>query len=287
MVRFKAYTSLVPLVRYANSKIRAQRSISDYLTWARRGEDPRQARIDGGLPENTARPSRGEPRLLTTWERKAPWRREACARYFPGYKWAVHGVLNPRYGRRMPATVVNASGGLQDATGDQDRQAAIHREQRSIKDRIVPVTPNPFVSGNSCQPGSLLVSDVPKFRDTPAITASAVRFSETDSLYANPSASVAPSTHSDGKFHAITETIRPYDRQQLEATDSLRTSMLMESQDRSDTPSRTEAKANEDILASLNRGMDETLRRPEASHYNLYGMGLLIRHYMRVQQEKQ
>ncbi|KAF1929326.1 uncharacterized protein M421DRAFT_4476 [Didymella exigua CBS 183.55] len=61
---FDADISLVPLVRYASSKIRAQKSRADYRTWAQGGKKSKQNRDTEGLPTKKSRPLASEPQLL-------------------------------------------------------------------------------------------------------------------------------------------------------------------------------------------------------------------------------
>jgi hypothetical protein len=261
MVGFDPDISLVPLARYANSKIRAQRSSSGFLTWARGGRESTQIRDGEGLPANKARPSGWPPRLLATWEQKVSWRREIRARYCPGYKWAVHGALNPRYGESIPNTTADATAGLQDDAGDQNLQAIIHREQsrpalsNSTDGSVVPVTTISSAPVTSRQPAPLPDSNIPLFRDVPAIhdQHGKVSSSERDSLYADPSASMAPSNQIDDSMS--------YESQHIQSSCGPRTSTLVGSQDESDVPTDTGVTANDDILASLNRGMDRIFEK--------------------------
>lgn len=271
MSGFNADISLVPLARYANSKIRAQRSSSDFLTWAQGGKESSQNRGDEGLPANKMRPSVLRPSLLATWEPKVSWWREIRARYCPGYKWPVHGTLNPRYGNSIPKTTADASDGLRNGAGDHDFQAATHREQsraasphKSTNGDVVLMEPNSFAPGNSYQPASLPDSGNPLFNNV-SVThdyhgkSRGSELNLTDNLYAYPSASVTPSNQSDdGVSHVNPEIIGPYELQHLKPTGSLRTSTLVGSQDKSDVSKDTEVTVNEDILASLNKGMYRT-----------------------------
>jgi hypothetical protein len=96
MVGFDPGVDFVPLARYANSKIRAQRSRSDSLTWFQGGKESTQIRDNGGHPAGKVTPSFHPPVLSDTWEKKPSWRHDIRARFWPGYRWAVYGVLNLR-----------------------------------------------------------------------------------------------------------------------------------------------------------------------------------------------
>lgn len=246
----------------------AQRSGSDYLKWAQGGKQSTQTREGVGFPANKARQLVSSPRLLATRDGKVSWRREICARYCPGYRWEVHGVLNPRYGKTIPKMTADLSERLQNGAENLDFQSAVSKERlllvlsrESTKDSVVPLTTNPFVSGNSRQPAPLPASDMLLFRaipPTPDQQRKANR-SETDSLYADPLASVALSNQNgDGVCHNDTETIGPHKLQHLQVSGSSRTSVLAGPQDKSNAPTNTEMTANEDILASLSKAMDHT-----------------------------
>ena len=265
MVGFDPGMSLVPLTRYANSKIRAQRSRSDFLTWARGGKESTQIRDNGGHSADKVFPSFRPPILLDTWEKKTSWRHDIRARFWPGYRWAVHGVLNPRYGIRTPDTTPNGSVGLQNGADDQEPRAETRREQprpapshKSTNGSTVPATTNSFIPGTGHPPTSPHDSDPQPFRGVPVNhdrhgQAGGSKLNETNSLYANRLASVASSSQSDGSM--------PSEVQHLQVADSLRSSTLIESQDKSDASADTGETTNEDILAALNRGMDRTLKK--------------------------
>jgi hypothetical protein len=73
------------------------------------------------------------------------------------------------------------------------------------------------------------------------------------SLIANFPASVTFSNQDDGRLS--------FEVQHLQAADSLKSFTLIESQNNSDAPADTEDMTNEDILASLDRGIDSTLEK--------------------------
>ncbi|KAF3052197.1 hypothetical protein E8E11_009078 [Didymella keratinophila] len=144
-------------------------------------------------------------------------------------------------------------------------QAAIHRERSrpasshiSTDGSVVPVTTNPFIPDNNYPLASPPDSNPQLFRDVPVDhsrhgEAGGSKLSETDNLYENTSALVAPPNQSDDTMSCGV--------QRVHAADSLGSSTVFKFQDESDAPADTEETANEDILASLNRGMDRTFQK--------------------------
>lgn len=269
MAGFDQDISLVALARFASSKIRTLKSSDDYRKWI---QERRQTRGTEGLPTNKLHPSTSGPQLLFTWERLPSGSHEKRASYRPGYKWAVHGVLNPRYGTPLPKTPAakpDASNGpddLQAGAGGQSTSAgAPQARPRSgsaddLPDRSIPPRPpNPNVSAENLQPSPSPNSSYPLTRDVRRThargsggRASALVSDESerpneDSSPAenlttprNASTFVASSSHCDqGVSHRNTVdqtgTREPRELRRSQAADSLRTSAPSETQDRSDT----------------------------------------------------
>lgn len=271
--------SLVPLVRYASSKIRAQKSTADYRNWTQGGKHSKQTRDTEGLIANKIRPPVSEPQLLGTWELKPSGFHEERARYCPGYRWAVHGVLNPRYGAQeieptgeIPHAPDNHDS-LQTGASDTDHPATVSQVQPcqgssegSSGGRILQITPNPSVSDYDFRPSSPPSSDIPKFRDVRGVhdqgeRTSAPVFNETGSPFLelpSKASSVAPLSC----LHQRMSHGNKVDRNDIRTSEapqgtqvvgSLRNITRTELTDRADTLTNTSCLTNRDVLASLNR----------------------------------